>query len=77
MEDILIVKDILAKDGLLEGIPNDKSCNLVILFSSGFDSTALLHMAVNTKKKYDTIKTVYALYVKSNLLNDGKVYFLY
>lgn len=67
------MKDILAKDGLLEGIPNDKSCNLVILFSSGFDSTALLHMAVNTKKINKNIKTVYALYVKSNLLDEGKV----
>lgn len=55
------------------GIPSDRSCNLIVLFSGGFDSTALLHMVVNTKKKYDTIKTVYALYVKSNLLNDGKV----
>lgn len=67
------MKDILAKDGLLEGIPTDKSCNLVVLFSSGFDSTALLHMAVNTKKIHQNIKTVYALYVKSNLLDDGKV----
>ena len=67
------MKDILAKDGILEGIPTDKSCNLVVLFSSGFDSTALLHMAVNTKKINKNIKTVYALYVKSNLLDEGKV----
>jgi hypothetical protein len=67
------VENILAKDGILCGIPSDRSCNLIVLFSGGFDSTALLHMVVNTKKKYDTIKTVYALYVKSNLLNDGKV----
>lgn len=67
------MKDILAKDGILCGIPSDRSCNLIVLFSGGFDSTALLHMAINTKKKYDTIKTVYALYVKSNLLSDGKV----
>lgn len=67
------MENILAKDGILCGIPSDRSCNLIVLFSGGFDSTALLHMAVNTKKKYDTIKTVYALYVKSNLLNDGKV----
>jgi len=67
------VKDILAKDGLLDGIPTDKSCNLVVLFSGGFDSTALLHMAVNTKKINKNIKTVYALYVKSNLLDEGKV----
>lgn len=67
------MKDILAKDGLLEGVPTDKSCNLVVLFSSGFDSTALLHMAVNTKKINKNIKIVYALYVKSNLLDEGKV----
>jgi len=67
------MEKILAKDGLLCNIPNDKTCNLVVLFSGGFDSTALLHMAVNTKKKYDNIKTVYALYVKSNLLDRGKV----
>lgn len=67
------MENVLAKDGILCGIPSDRDCNLIVLFSGGFDSTALLHMAVNTKKKYDTIKTVYALYVKSNLLNDGKV----
>jgi 7-cyano-7-deazaguanine synthase in queuosine biosynthesis len=67
------MEKILAKDGLLCNIPSDKTCNLVVLFSGGFDSTALLHMAVNTKKKYDNIKTVYALYVKSNLLDRGKV----
>ena len=67
------MEKILAKDGLLCSIPSDKTCNLVVLFSGGFDSTALLHMAVNTKKKYDNIKTVYALYVKSNLLDKGKV----
>lgn len=69
----MLVEDILAKDGLLEGLPKDKSCNLVVLFSGGFDSTALLHMAVNTKKINKNIKTVYALYVKSNLLDEGKV----
>ena len=67
------MEKILAKDGLLCNIPSDKTCNLVVLFSGGFDSTALLHMAVKTKKKYDNIKTVYALYVKSNLLDKGKV----
>lgn len=67
------MENILARDGILCGIPSDRDCNLIVLFSCGFDSTALLHMAVNTKKKYDTIKTVYALYVKSNLLDDGKV----
>lgn len=67
------MKDILAKDGILCGIPDDKSCNLIVLFSGGFDSTALLHMAVNTKRVNKNIKTIYALYVKSNLLDDGKV----
>lgn len=67
------MEKILAKGGVLQGIPSDKTCNLVVLFSGGFDSTALLHMAVNTKKKHDNIKTVYALYVKSNLLDKGKV----
>lgn len=67
------MEKILSKDGLLCNIPSDKTCNLVVLFSGGFDSAALLHMAVNTKKKYDNIKTVYALYVKSSLLDRGKV----
>lgn len=49
------MENILAKDGILCGIPSDRSCNLIVLFSGGFDSTALLHMVVNTKKKYDTI----------------------
>ena len=55
------MEKILARDGMLQSIPNDKTCNLVVLFSGGFDSTALLHMSVNTKKKHDNIKTVYAL----------------
>lgn len=67
------MEKILARDGVLQSIPSDRSCNLIVLFSGGFDSTALLHMAVNTKNKYNTIKTVYALYVKSNLLDEGKV----
>lgn len=67
------MEKIVARDGVLCNIPSDKTCNLVVLFSGGFDSTALLNMAVNTKKKYDNIKTVYALYVKSNLLDKGKV----
>lgn len=67
------MEKIVARDGVLCNIPSGKTCNLVVLFSGGFDSTALLNMAVNTKKKYDNIKTVYALYVKSNLLDKGKV----
>lgn len=67
------MENILVRDGLLHNIPSDKTCNLVVLFSGGFDSTALLHMAVNTKKINQNIKTVYALYVKSNLLDSGKV----
>ena len=67
------MEKIVARDGVLCNIPSGKTCNLVVLFSGGFDSTALLDMAVNTKKKYDNIKTVYALYVKSKLLDKGKV----
>lgn len=67
------MENIIAKEGLLHNIPSDRTCNLVVLFSGGFDSTALLHMDVSTKKINQNIKNVYALYVKSNLLDSGKV----
>lgn len=63
----------VAKGGMLEGIPDDKTINLIVLYSGGFDSTALLNVAIKTKKENKNIQNVYALYVKSNMLNSGKV----
>lgn len=63
----------VVKGGMLEGIPDDKTINLIVLYSGGFDSTALLNVAIKTKKENKNIQKVYALYVKSNMLNSGKV----
>lgn len=63
----------VAKGGMLEGIPDDKTVNLIVLYSGGFDSTALLNVAIKTKKENKNIQKVYALYVKSNMLNLEKV----
>ena len=63
----------VAKGGILEGIPDDKTVNLIVLYSGGFDSTALLNVAIKTKKENKNIQKVYALYVKSNMLNPEKV----
>lgn len=63
----------VAKGGILEGIPDDKTVNLIVLYSGGFDSTALLNVAIKTKKENKNIQKVYALHVKSNMLNSGKV----
>ena len=64
---------IRAVRGELEGIPTDRGVNLIVLYSGGFDSTALLNMAINAKKGNVCIQNIYALYVKSNLLNTGKI----
>ena len=57
----------------LEGIPDDIMVNLIILYSGGFDSTALLDIAVKTKMTSENIKDVYALHIESNLIHDGKL----
>ena len=57
----------------LEGIPDDIMVNLIILYSGGFDSTALLDIAVKTKMASENIKDVYALHIESNLIHDGKL----
>ena len=64
---------IRAIKGKLDGIPKDRAINLIVLYSGGFDSTALLNMAIRTKKENENVQKVYALYVKSNMLNTGKV----
>ena len=57
----------------LEGIPDDIMVNLIVLYSGGFDSTALLDIAVKTKMTSENIKDVYALHIESNLIHDGKL----
>ena len=64
---------IRAIKGKLDGIPKDRVINLIVLYSGGFDSTALLNMAIRAKKENENVQKVYALYVKSNMLNTGKV----
>lgn len=57
----------------LEGIPDDIMVNLIVLYSGGFDSTALLDIAVKTKMTSENIKDVYALHIESNLIHEGKL----
>ena len=38
-----------AIEGILKGIPDDTTVNLIVLYSGGFDSTALLDIAIRTK----------------------------
>lgn len=64
---------IRAINGKLDGIPKDRFINLIVLYSGGFDSTAMLNMAIRAKKENENVQKVYALYVKSNMLNTGKV----
>ena len=61
------------KECKLTGFPEDKTMNIIVLYSGGFDSTALLDLAIKAKNENKNIKTIYALYVKSNLLPSGKV----
>lgn len=62
-----------AVKGVLEGIPDGIMVNLIVLYSGGFDSTALLDIAIGAKSKYDNIKNIYALHIESNLIHDGKL----
>ena len=62
-----------AVKGVLEGIPDSIMVNLIVLYSGGFDSTALLDIAIGAKSKYDNIKNIYALHIESNLIHDGKL----
>ena len=59
----------------LVGFPKDKTVNLIVLYSGGFDSTAILNMALDASSyRENKINTVYALNVqKSNFLDDGKL----
>lgn len=57
----------------LEGIPDDIMVNLIVLYSGGFDSTALLDIAVKTKMASENIKDIYALHIESNLIHEGKL----
>lgn len=59
----------------LVGFPKDKTVNLIVLYSGGFDSTAILNMALNAASyRENKINTVYALNIqKSNLLDEGKL----
>lgn len=62
-----------AVKGVLEGIPDGIMVNIIVLYSGGFDSTALLDIAIGAKSKYDNIKNIYALHIESNLIHDGKL----
>ena len=62
-----------AVKGVLEGIPDGIMVNLIVLYSGGFDSTALLDIAIGAKSKYDNIKNIYALHIESNLIHNGKL----
>ena len=64
---------INAVKGKLEGIPDGIMVNLIVLYSGGFDSTALLDIAIKTKTECDNINNVYALHVESNLIQEGKL----
>lgn len=64
---------INAVEGKLKGIPDDIMVNLIVLYSGGFDSTALLDMAIKTKARCDNIKNIYALHIESNLIHEGKL----
>lgn len=57
----------------LEGIPDDIMVNLIVLYSGGFDSTALLDIAVKTKMASENINDIYALHIESNLIHEGKL----
>lgn len=47
---------IRAIKGKLDGIPKDRAINLIVLYSGGFDSTALLNMAIRAKKENEMYK---------------------
>lgn len=64
---------INAVKGKLEGIPDGIMVNLIVLYSGGFDSTALLDIAVKTKMASENIKDIYALHIESNLIHEGKL----
>lgn len=62
-----------AIEGILKGIPDDTTVNLIVLYSGGFDSTALLDIAIRTKTELENVKNVYALHIESNLIHEGKL----
>lgn len=58
----------------LVGFPKDKTVNLIVLYSGGFDSTAILNMALKAaSNRENKIITVYALNISSDFLDDGKL----
>lgn len=62
------------KDGIISGLPEDKTVNLIVLYSGGFDSTILLKSAFEMANCDDSvINTVYALNVQSDLLCTDKI----
>ena len=62
------------KDGIISGLPEDKTVNLIVLYSGGFDSTILLKSAFEMANCGDNkIITVYALNVQNDLLCTDKI----
>lgn len=62
------------KDGTIIGLPEDKTVNLIVLYSGGFDSTMLLKSAFEMANCDDNgIINVYALNVQSDLLCTDKI----
>lgn len=65
---------LIFKDGIISGLPEDKTVNLIVLYSGGFDSTILLKSAFEMANCDDNgIITVYALNVQSDLLCTDKI----
>ena len=64
---------LIFKDGIISGLPEDKTVNLIVLYSGGFDSTILLKSAFEMANCNDNINTVYALNVQSDFLCKDKI----
>lgn len=64
---------LIFKDGIISGLPEDKTVNLIVLYSGGFDSTILLKSAFEMANCNDNINTVYALNVQSDFLCTDKI----
>lgn len=65
---------LIFKDGIISGLPEDKTVNLIVLYSGGFDSTILLKSVFEmTNCDDNNIITVYALNVQSDFLCEDKI----
>lgn len=65
---------LIFKDGIISELPEDKTVNLIVLYSGGFDSTILLKSAFEMANCGDNkIITVYALNVQSDFLCEDKI----